>query len=177
MSYQELVQQIAAIAKKIDSLGVYISQNQEQLDAIKEKTFDIKDSISGLMSTTLPIGVQWTSAVASVISVFVTAITAYVIFKIKENIQKSNHLAVVRKNLLLLYTTIGPSGNNRAIATDLFKHFKGLLNEIAIYKKDYEKCKTLKDRIDTILSLPTMGRMDVRTNIEEILIEIGECYA
>ena len=177
MSCQELVRRTEVVAKKIDSLGTYIVQYQEQLDSLKEMVSDTKDSISSLLSTTLPMGVQWTSAAASVVSLVITAVTVCVVFKIKEKIRKSNGLEIVRNHLLLLKRQIGLPENNRAIASDLFMHFKELLNDITVYKKGYEKNKTLKDRIDRIRLLQTMGRMDVHKNIEEILVEIGDHYA
>lgn len=178
MSLENLIRHYAKIIENsIDSLNVNIYHNCEQLSFIKKSVISLDSSINDLIKNSIAYEWQIASVVVSILSILITCFTFYHVRRIKVEIRNSNNIDVIRKKLIKLLDILNNPVSNRPIASDLLIHFKNLLKDIPQYKKDYNKNENLKNKIDSILNSESMGKMDVDTSIQEILVDIGDIYA
>lgn len=153
-----------------DTLYNGISQNNDKIN-------ETYDSISSLLSGTLSYKYQCGSVVVGILSLALTILTFINVICINNKMKKINAFADIRKNLNLLKASINTKLGNRPIASNKLEHLKNLATQITLYEKNWEKRRPLKDTIDKINSSTSLGLLDVQSNIEILLNEIGEKYA
>ena len=153
-----------------DTLYDGISQNHDKVN-------ETYDSVSTLLSGALPYDLQLWSAIAGILSFFLTILTYFKVRCINNQIKTINGLVDIRKNLYLLKASISDKSSNRPIASNRLVHLKNLAKQITLYKEDWEDREPLKQTINTINNCTSLGLLDVRSNIEILLNEIGEKYA
>lgn len=98
-------------------------------------------------------------------------------FIVKRDLRNSHNLDIIRRELIRIKNKLEKFSDSRPLASDTFSHTQKILSDIPNYMRGYKSHKQLNLKIDNITKQETMLIMDVRTDLEIIINELGAAYA